>query len=107
MLTSQGPGGILAMLGYPGMCHFPGYTFCPKILKQDINFEEKFQSRVIFCWNIVQTSSLNVWRRMKISRIISKVEKFTFPLAKLLKMEENFTIKVQNFGKKLVIGQKF
>ena len=24
------------MLGYPEMCHFPGYTFCPKILKQDI-----------------------------------------------------------------------
>ena len=29
------PAGLLsAMLGYPGMCHFPGYTFCPKILKQ-------------------------------------------------------------------------
>ena len=25
--------GVLAMLGYPRMCHFPGYTFCPKILK--------------------------------------------------------------------------
>ena len=37
------------MLGYPGMYHFPaGYTFCSKILKQDINFEEKFQSRVNF-----------------------------------------------------------
>ena len=24
------------MLGYPGMCHFSGYTFCPKILKQDV-----------------------------------------------------------------------
>ena len=35
-------GGVLAMLGYPRMCHFPGYTFCPKILEQGINFEEKF-----------------------------------------------------------------
>ena len=26
--------GVLAMLGYLGMCHFPGYNFCPKILKQ-------------------------------------------------------------------------
>ena len=34
--------GVLAMLRYPGMCHFPRYTFCPKILKQYINFEEKF-----------------------------------------------------------------
>ena len=33
--------GILAMLGYPGMCHFPGYTFCLKILEQNVNFEEK------------------------------------------------------------------
>ena len=23
------------------VCHFPGYTFCRKILEQDINFEEK------------------------------------------------------------------
>ena len=37
-----GGGGALAMLRYLGMCHFPGYTFCPKILQQDINFEEKF-----------------------------------------------------------------
>ena len=78
--------GVLAMLGYPGMCHFPGCTFYLKILKQDINFEEKFQSRVIFCWEIVQISSVNVWRRVKISHIVSKVEKCTFPLAKLLKM---------------------
>ena len=35
-------GGVLAMLGYPGMCHFLGYTFCPKFLKQDILFAEKF-----------------------------------------------------------------
>ena len=35
------------MLGYPGMCHFPGYTFCPKILKQDINFYPK-----ILKWDI-------------------------------------------------------
>ena len=37
---------------------------------------------------------------IKISHIVSKVEKFTFPLAKLLKMKENFRIKVQNFEKK-------
>ena len=37
-----GGGGLLAMLGYPEMCHFPGYTFCSKILEQDTNFEEKF-----------------------------------------------------------------
>ena len=35
-------GGLLAMLEYPGMCHFPGYTFCPKILKQHILFAQKF-----------------------------------------------------------------
>ena len=35
-------GGVLAMLGYPGMCHFPGYTFCPKILKQGMLFAQKF-----------------------------------------------------------------
>ena len=35
-------GGVLAMLGFPGMCQFPGYTFCSKIPEQDINFEEKF-----------------------------------------------------------------
>ena len=35
-------GGYLPMLGYPGMCHFPGYTFCLKILEQNVNFEEKF-----------------------------------------------------------------
>ena len=34
--------GVLAMLGYPGMYHFPRYTFCSKILEQGINFEEKF-----------------------------------------------------------------
>ena len=29
----QGRGkSVLAMLRYPGMCHFPGYTFCSKIL---------------------------------------------------------------------------
>ena len=39
---AQPPGGVLAMLGYPRMCHFPGYTFCSKILKQDINSEENF-----------------------------------------------------------------
>ena len=48
------------MLGYPRMCHFPGYTFCPKNLEQDIHFKEKFQSRVIFCWEIVQILSLNI-----------------------------------------------
>ena len=37
-----GGGGVFAMLGYPGMCHFPGYTFCPKILKQGILFAQKF-----------------------------------------------------------------
>ena len=36
-----GGGGVLAMLGYPGMCHFAGYTFCLKILEQNVNFEEK------------------------------------------------------------------
>ena len=25
--VSEPGGGVLAMLGYPGMCHFPGYTF--------------------------------------------------------------------------------
>ena len=35
-----GTGG-LAMLGYSGMCRFPGYTFCLKILKQDILFAQK------------------------------------------------------------------
>ena len=40
------PRGGLAMMG-SGMCHFPGYTFCPK-------------SRVIFCWEIVQISLLNI-----------------------------------------------
>ena len=40
-------GVVLAMLGYPGMCHFPGYTFCPKILKQDILlFPQKFLSGI-------------------------------------------------------------
>ena len=34
--SHPGGGGVLAMLGYPEMCHFPGFTFCPKILKQDI-----------------------------------------------------------------------
>ena len=33
-----GGGGILAMLGYPGMCHFPGYTFRLKILERNVNF---------------------------------------------------------------------
>ena len=37
----RGMGG-LAMFGYTGMCHFREYTFCPKNLEQDINFEEKF-----------------------------------------------------------------
>ena len=32
--------------------------------------------------------------------IVSKVEKFTFPLAKLLEMKGNFRSKVHNFGKK-------
>ena len=36
------------MLGYPRMCHFPGYTFCPKILKQDINFEENSKAGQYF-----------------------------------------------------------
>ena len=31
-----------AIMGYPGMCHFYEYTFCPTILEQDINFEKKF-----------------------------------------------------------------
>ena len=48
------------MLEYPGMCHFPEYTFCPKNLEQDIHSEGKFQSRVIFCWEIIQISSLNI-----------------------------------------------
>ena len=34
----EGGGGVLAMLGYPGMCHFPVYTFCLKILEQNVNF---------------------------------------------------------------------
>ena len=34
--------GYLLCWGYPGMCHFPGYTFCLKILEQNVNFEEKF-----------------------------------------------------------------
>ena len=42
MPVIPGGGGVLAMLGYPGMCHFPGYTFCLKILKQDILFAQKF-----------------------------------------------------------------
>ena len=27
-----GGGGGACYVGYPGMSHFPGYTFCPKIL---------------------------------------------------------------------------
>ena len=42
LLVAKPGGGVLAILGYLGMCHFPGYTFCPKILNWDINFEEKF-----------------------------------------------------------------
>ena len=37
-----GRGKTVAISGYPGMCRFPGYTFRRKILRQDINFEEKF-----------------------------------------------------------------
>ena len=39
---APGGGGVLALLGYPEMCHFPGYTFSPKILKQDILFAQEF-----------------------------------------------------------------
>ena len=34
--------GVLAMLAYSGMCHFPGHTLCLKILKEDIVFAKKF-----------------------------------------------------------------
>ena len=30
--------GVLAMLRYPVMYRFSGYTFCPKILEREINF---------------------------------------------------------------------
>ena len=40
-VTTRGGGG-LAIMGYPEMCHFHEYTFCPIILEQDINSEEKF-----------------------------------------------------------------
>ena len=33
--------GDTCYVGVPGMCHFPGYTFCLKILEQNVNFEEK------------------------------------------------------------------
>ena len=36
-----GGGGGTCYVGLPGMCHFPGYTFCQKVLKQDI-FAQKF-----------------------------------------------------------------
>ena len=41
-MDANPPRGGIATLGYPGICHFPGYPFCPKNLEQDINFEEKF-----------------------------------------------------------------
>ena len=44
LLASARGEGVLAMLGYPGMCHFPGYTLC----------------HTIFYWEIVQISLLNV-----------------------------------------------
>ena len=36
------------MLGYPGMFHFPGYTFCLKILEQDITFEKNCKAGLYF-----------------------------------------------------------
>ena len=38
VMEGGGGGGILVMLGYPGMCHFPEYTFCLKILERNVNF---------------------------------------------------------------------
>ena len=40
-VTTQVGRGALAIMG----CHFHGYTFCLKILEQDINSEEKLYSR--------------------------------------------------------------
>ena len=37
----EGGGGILAMLGYPGMCHFPGYNFFPKNSGAECQFFKK------------------------------------------------------------------
>ena len=53
LLVVKPGGGVLAILGLPGDVPFSwvyflpknskaGYTFCPKILNWDINFEEKF-----------------------------------------------------------------
>ena len=41
-MIKPGRGEELAIMGYPGMCHFHEYTFCPKILEQDVNSEKKF-----------------------------------------------------------------
>ena len=73
------------MLGYPGICHFPGYTFCLKILEQTVNFQKK----VIMQGNILQGNRPNFFiehmTKSQNQPYRFKSGKNTFPWAKLLK----------------------
>ena len=72
--------------------HSPGYTFCPKIPERNINFEEKFYSRVIFSWEITKISSLNKRQKVKVNHIASKLEKLRGILKSVLKRLVQFCL---------------